>query len=145
MGTRVIRMAKKSWREYERTARDLLNRFAEQFDLGEFSGAIESFTAKDGLIGDYAACILKDREGDIWVGTSAGLDRFRRGALVPILLPAKFTLKTLVAGDDGDIWVGGVSGALARIEGNTLKDITPSSSIQNGLRDSHDSIWFSGH
>jgi len=110
--------------------------------IGEFSGAIESFTTKDGLTGDYATCILKDREGDIWVGTSAGLDRFRRGALVPILLPAKFTLKTLVAGDDGDIWVGGASGALARIEGNTLKNIRPSRSIQNGLRDSRDSIWF---
>jgi ligand-binding sensor domain-containing protein len=93
--------------------------------IGQFSGAIESFTAKDGLTGDYVTCILKDREGDIWVGTSAGLGRFRRGALVPILLPAKFTLKTLVAGDDGDIWVGGMSDALTRIEGNTWKNIRP--------------------
>jgi ligand-binding sensor domain-containing protein len=110
--------------------------------IGQFSGAIESFTAKDGLTGDYVTCILKDREGDIWVGTSAGLDRFRRGTLVPILLPAKFTLKTLVARDDGDIWVGGMSDALTRIEGNTWKNIRPSNSILYGLRDSRDSIWF---
>jgi ligand-binding sensor domain-containing protein len=110
--------------------------------IGQFSGAIESFTAKDGLTGDYVTCILKDREGDIWAGTSAGLDRFRRGTLVPILLPAKFTLKTLVARDDGDIWVGGMSDALTRIEGNTWKNIRPSNSILYGLRDSRDSIWF---
>jgi PAS domain S-box-containing protein len=115
--------------------------------ISEFSRAIESFTAKDGLTSDYAVSILKDREGDIWVGTSAGLDRFRRGVLVPILSPARFTLKTLVAGDDGDIWMGGVSGALARIEGNTLKDIRSSTGIENGLRDSRGSIWFvdAGH
>jgi PAS domain S-box-containing protein len=110
--------------------------------IGEYSGAVESFTAKDGLTSDYATCTLKDREGNIWVGTSAGLDRFRSGALVPILLPAKFTLKTLVAGDDGDIWVGGESNALARIEGNTWKNIRTSNSILYGVRDSSGSIWF---
>jgi ligand-binding sensor domain-containing protein len=29
--------------------------------IGEFSNAIESFTAKDGLTSDYAMCVLKDR------------------------------------------------------------------------------------
>ena len=111
--------------------------------IGEFSNAIESFTSKEGLTSDYVTCILKDREGSIWLGTSAGLDRFRKGALVSILLPAKFTKKTLVPGDHGDIWVGGMSGdAFTRIEGNTRKDVTPSLSIVAGFRDSHGTIWF---
>lgn len=38
--------------------------------IGEFSDAIESFTTRDGLTSDFATCILKDREGSIWVGTS---------------------------------------------------------------------------
>jgi hypothetical protein len=41
--------------------------------LGEFSNAIESFTAKDGLTDDVAVPILQDREGNIWVGTQNGL------------------------------------------------------------------------
>jgi ligand-binding sensor domain-containing protein len=110
--------------------------------IGEFSNAIESFTARDGLTSDYARCILKDREGNIWAGTSAGLDRFRKGALVPILLPAKFALKTLVPGDHGDIWVGGLSLALAHIEGNTWKNVHSSASSFYGLRDSQGVIWF---
>ena len=109
--------------------------------IGEFSDAIESLTSKDGLSSDYVTCILKDREGSIWVGTSAGLDRFRKGALVPILLPAKFTQKTLVAGDDGNIWVGSMSNALARIDGKTWEDINPDVTTLQGVRDSHGTIW----
>ena len=109
--------------------------------IGEFSRAIESFTAKDGLTSDYVTCILKDREGNIWVGTSAGLDRFRRGALVPILLPAKSAVKTLVAGDDGKILVGSYSSRVAQIEGNTWKNVAPRSAIVSGFRDPRGTIW----
>jgi ligand-binding sensor domain-containing protein len=109
--------------------------------IGEFSNAIESFTSKDGLSSDYVTCILKDREGSIWVGTSAGLDRFREGAVVPILVPAKFTLKALVAGDYGNIWVGGMSNALGRIEGNAWKDIRSGFVTLYGVRDWHGTIW----
>lgn len=109
--------------------------------IGEFSRAIESFTSKDGLTSDYVASILKDREGSIWVGTSAGLDRFRRGALVPILLPAKFALKALIPGDDGNIWVGSVSDGLGRIEGDSWKGILAYRTILSGLRDSRGTIW----
>jgi hypothetical protein len=56
--------------------------------IGEFSNAIESFTAKDGPTSDSAIRIMKDREGNIWVGTSTGLDRFRKGALVPVHSPS---------------------------------------------------------
>ena len=112
--------------------------------IGQFSNAIESFTSKDGLSSNYETCILKDREGSIWVGTSAGLDRFRRSALAPILLPARFTQKTLVPGDDGDVWVASLSAALARIEGNTWKDVRPGITSLYGLRDSHGAVWFLG-
>lgn len=109
--------------------------------IPEFSSTIESFTTKDGLSSDYVMCILKDREGSIWVGTSAGLDRFRKGALVPILLPAKFTMKALVAGDNGDILAGSLSAALARIEGNTWQRMEPAYAILYGLRDSRGITW----
>jgi PAS domain S-box-containing protein len=110
---------------------------------GQSSSVIESFTAQDGLTSDFSECILKDREGSIWVGTAAGLDRFSRGALVPILLPGKFAGKTMVAGDDGDIWVGSTSAALARIQGNEWRDIgTLTPAIYYGTRDPHDVLWF---
>ena len=110
--------------------------------IGEFSDAIESFTSKDGLSNDYSTCILKDREDNIWVGTSAGLDRFRKGTLVPVLLPGKLTQKTLVAGDRGEIWAGSASAALARIEGDAWKNVKGTSAILYGFRDWLGTTWF---
>jgi signal transduction histidine kinase/ligand-binding sensor domain-containing protein len=39
--------------------------------------ADESFGMKDGLTSDVAAPLFEDREGNMWVGTESGLDRFR--------------------------------------------------------------------
>ena len=39
-------------------------------------GGAEAFTTADGLSGDIPDALLEDREGDIWVGTDSGLDRF---------------------------------------------------------------------
>ena len=103
--------------------------------IAEFSTEVESFTARDGLTSDYAACIFRDREGSIWVGTPSGIDQFRRGALVPILTPAKFAQKKLVAGDNGDIWIGSFSTALARIHGDSLIPAQFTFSITDAIRD----------
>jgi signal transduction histidine kinase/ligand-binding sensor domain-containing protein len=73
--------------------------------IKEFSKAVESFTARDGLSDNYVATILQDREGNIWVGTNNGLDRFRKTNLVPVVLPFKPQQAVLAAGDDGDAWV----------------------------------------
>ena len=44
----------------------------------------ESFGEKDGLSGGGAYKLLDDREGDIWVGCSKGLVRFRHNQFVPV-------------------------------------------------------------
>jgi signal transduction histidine kinase/ligand-binding sensor domain-containing protein len=64
----------------------------------------ELFGQKNGLTGDYMECILQDREGSIWIGTNTGLDRFRQSAVVPVPVPAGFSVFSLVAGDRGVVW-----------------------------------------
>jgi ligand-binding sensor domain-containing protein len=73
--------------------------------IKKFSTAVESFTARDGLSDDVVRAILQDREGNIWVGTNNGLDRFRKTNLVPVVLPFKTMYAVLAAGDAGDVWV----------------------------------------
>jgi ligand-binding sensor domain-containing protein len=41
-------------------------------------GLVESFSSKEGLSADAIACLFEDREGNIWVATFDGLDRFRQ-------------------------------------------------------------------
>ncbi len=86
--------------------------------LGKTSNEIESFTAKDGLSADYVPTIYQDREGNIWVGTSAGLDRFSKGAVVPVPVPGTLTRTTMAPGEGNDVWVGGLSVASGRVHEN---------------------------
>lgn len=43
---------------------------------------VESFTQENGLSSDFGRAIIEDREHNIWVGTSLGLDRFRPANVV---------------------------------------------------------------
>lgn len=61
-----------------------LMRIARPDDLYDGKTPVEEFfTAKDGLSSDRALAVLEDREGNIWVGTSAGLDRFTPASIHP--------------------------------------------------------------
>ena len=110
--------------------------------IGEFSHAVESFTAKDGLSDDFVRAILQDREGNIWVGTNSGLDRFRKTNLVPVVLPFKPDA-VLAPGDAGDAWVANLA-FMARVHnGHAEPDGHPfSSEAYSAYRDPAGTIWW---
>lgn len=61
-----------------------IERIAFPERLGPHSGLpadLQRFTQKDGLSGDVIGAVLEDREGNIWIGSNGGLDRFRRNKL----------------------------------------------------------------
>ena len=109
--------------------------------IKEFSNAVESFTTRDGLSDDVVFAILQDREGNIWVGTANGLDRFRKTNLVPVTLPFKPQVAVLAAGDAGDIWVDGAS--MVRFHGGRTDrgHPTPSQAL-SAYRDPAGAIWW---
>jgi PAS domain S-box-containing protein len=95
---------------------------------------VEAFTQRDGLTSDFVYCVLQDREGNVWFGTSGGLDRFRqmpvvsvhfqpisyRGAL-PIPSLHSFTTRALAAGDQGALWAAGMGpGVLLKIQNDKI-------------------------
>lgn len=67
---------------------------------------VESFGASDGLTDITAGNILEDREGNIWVSSTRGLNRFSRRHFVSISLPSPYQRFTLLAGERGEVWVG---------------------------------------
>jgi PAS domain S-box-containing protein len=110
----------------------------------QFSPEIESFTAKDGLSDDFVRAILQDREGNIWVGTNNGLDRFRKTNLVPVALPFKTTFAVLAAGDAGDAWVEEQT-SMVRVHGGRAdrSNSIPGQAL-SAYRDSKGAIWWLG-
>ena len=66
----------------------------------------EMFTETGGLTSDLAVPLLEDQEGDIWVGTNLGLDRFRATRFVrEWRVPTSRTLYALAAAPDGSVWI----------------------------------------
>ena len=123
--------------------------------VDSFSGLIQRFTQKDGLTADAVLSLFEDREGDIWVATTAGLDRFRRRKIVPGPFPfgndhalALITDEqgTVLAADDQSLMQfqnGGVS-VRARIPTRAgYQSAQPG--ITCAFRDSEGAFWLGGH
>lgn len=117
---------------------------------------IQAFTQKDGLTSDYIYSVLEDREGNVWIGTSGGLDRFRespvvsvplqpisyRGAL-PIPSLNSFTTSALAVGDQGALWAAGIGPQLLlEIQRDSITTQLRDHPAECAYRDSNGVVWF---
>lgn len=89
------------------------------------AGHVERFMASDGLTSDSTVPILEDREGNIWVGTSLGLDRFRTANVVvePSLTKAPTWGFILHAASDGSVYIGTADAVYRALPGGTPQPI----------------------
>jgi signal transduction histidine kinase/ligand-binding sensor domain-containing protein len=116
---------------------------------------VEAFTQQNGLTSDFVYCVLQDREGNVWIGTSAGLDRFRqspvvsvplqpisyRGAL-PIPSLHSFTTSALAAGDQGALWVSGMGPqVLVKIQNEKIATQLRDRPVDAAYRDPSGVVW----
>ncbi len=72
-------------------------------------GRTDRFTESDGLSGDYINKLFEDREGNIWVATLNGLDRFRSFAVPTISVSQGLSdavVWSVLAAKDGSVWLG---------------------------------------
>jgi signal transduction histidine kinase/ligand-binding sensor domain-containing protein len=71
---------------------------------------VDHFQRKDGLSGDFVHRFYEDREGNLWVDTTKGLDRFRDLAVATFSTPEGLTTEevdSVLASRDGTVWIGG--------------------------------------
>lgn len=83
----------------------------------------EEYKAADGLTGDIAFEVFEDREGNIWVGTNGGLDRFSPASinLQEITLRDPAFEYTLHRGLDGAVYVFDSQAVFRALPGERLK------------------------
>ncbi len=72
--------------------------------IARFGPEAEQYTTKDGLLSDLITALLEDREGSIWVASSRGLERFRKGTFTPIAIPGAGRSRLIIAAADSSIW-----------------------------------------
>jgi ligand-binding sensor domain-containing protein/signal transduction histidine kinase len=77
--------------------------------LHRHEGKTDLFTRSDGLSGDAVSCLFEDREGNIWVATVDGLDRFRDFVVPTISVKEGLSsrgVSAILAAADGTVWLG---------------------------------------
>ena len=104
----------------------------------------ERLTEAQGLSNSAVETILEDREGNIWVGTDGGLDRFRQRNVT--WFPLKGGPFSLFVGPDRKVWAGsrGTSFPVIRVEDRTLVANGPTD-VYTVYDDSDGTTWYSGN
>ena len=75
-------------------------------------GRTERFARADGLSGDMVNDLFEDREGSLWVATSAGLDRFRDVKVATLTAQEGLRgggVQAVTASRDGGVWIAETS------------------------------------
>lgn len=115
------------------------------------NGKVDVFRQADGLSSDEATSIFQDREGNLWVSTNDGLDRFRNSAVATFSLKEGLSngaVRSVLADRDGSVWLatsGGLykwhDGQIATYDGRNglLNGLPPASMFQG----SNGRIWLS--
>ena len=96
----------------------------ETWRPAEVDALTERYARANGLTSDYAETIFQDSEGDIWVGTNAGLDRFRQSAAAAVSFPSNQYM-SLAAGDGGDVWISPTNHAVRLVRNRRFLDKLP--------------------
>lgn len=91
--------------------------------LRSCNGSLERFTRRDGLTSDLVLSLFQDHEGNIWVGTSNGLDRFREPKVVRYSELEGLSQNVCTAvcpSRSGGVWVGTPGGGLDLVRGRSI-------------------------
>lgn len=117
-------------------------------DAREAERRTEVFRRSDGLSGDEVRAVFEDREGNVWVATSEGIDRFANVIVVKVPAPEgmhSWGTQVLVSTQDGGLWVAASGGpALLRYDDGQLSQRIAAPRLTAGTRAPDGSIWFGG-
>ncbi len=105
---------------------------------------VERFTAKEGLSSDVSQSFVEDREGNIWIGTSLGLDRFRSANVIVSRDAGSQGIwgYALLGARNGNVYVGGSDGVSLIAPGARPRRIPGAGGETHDLCEGPDgSIW----
>ena len=70
----------------------------------------QRLTRQNGISGPLPQSSYQDREGNLWFGTTAGLDRLRPNRLKTLPVEPPFDHPGMLPGPDGSVWIGDYAG-----------------------------------
>lgn len=105
----------------------------------------DHFRQVDGLSSDYQTPVLEDREGNLWIGSSRGLDRFRHSNVVPAAFPDRAQDLAIASGGAGVLLAGSRNQPLMRLQDSMhLSFLGLEPPITAAHRDGEGNVWLGG-
>jgi signal transduction histidine kinase/ligand-binding sensor domain-containing protein len=101
-------------------------------------------TPKTGLSSDSVWLMREDAEANVWVGTGAGIDRFRATRFTRIAPARRSFGYAMVADSDGSLWAGNYDRALIHLTGTQTDDVAGMQIITALSKDREGRIWAAG-
>jgi signal transduction histidine kinase/ligand-binding sensor domain-containing protein len=110
------------------------------------------YTDADGLTSRSVRALLVDREGNVWVGTTHGLDRFSEPSLeIPLqvaenvkVVPQFADAGIAPADDAGGLWVTNGADAVVRYQYGRMSPPIIRQKVETLLRTADGTVWFGG-
>ncbi|WP_426337863.1 two-component regulator propeller domain-containing protein [Pseudoduganella sp. S-14] len=110
--------------------------------VGKAAGARE-LTRENGMSGALVQSAFEDREGNIWVGTSGGLDRLRRIRLSGVKVDTAFDHPGVIADDRGGVLISDWRRPLRRYEASGESQGLKPLSFTCAYRSPDGALWLS--
>ena len=114
-------------------------------------GRTDGFSRSDGLSGESITSLYEDREGDIWVATPDGLDRFHAVPVAKLSVGQGLPMDAVFvqAAKDSKIWLG-TRNDFYNWDGQRLTvigkgDGLPAATVSSAYRDHFGQTWISTH
>ncbi len=108
---------------------------------GEPGRQVEDFTVAHGLTDGQTRAAFQDRQGNIWIGTTRGLDRFKRSFLVQFRDVSLDYYPALLADLEDGIWLHDMDKPLMRYRSGHLSFVGQGHGSSSLFQDSDGSVW----
>lgn len=107
---------------------------------GGYAPGVEQFGAAQGLSGSIVYHMMEDAQGNVWVVTNGGLNRFRAANAVELRLPTLYRAR-LLAGADGSVFISDGNQAWQASAGGAMRSLPAASGAMAMATAPDGAIW----
>lgn len=103
--------------------------------------AAQQLGQHNGIRGSFPQMWFQDREGNIWIGSSTGVDRLRRKRARTLVVDTALRRPSVIADTDGRVLIGDVEQALRSADANGMGEVVAPVAVSASHRTRDGVIW----